>query len=339
MLRNTLKIAGFVSGIVILLFIFSILFDGGRWVEQGYVADRDARIAGITTEEPGLIDVLNVGDSVCNISLTPMELFHDYGYTAYNMGRDLQKPIESYFYIRTAMQKQPIKVIFWEAHNLFKEDSVVSFASNLFAEYFKYKVPFIKYHYIWKNWIEGPGIRKYFKGYLVNEAVKPYTGEDYYWWPDKEITPIQKRQEMLFKYVLRFCQKRGIKLVLYSGGSSFCYDIRMHNAVAQLAEEVGVDYLDANYDRELIQFDWYKDTFDGGDHLNLFGARKMTKYLGDYMAQECDLTDHRGDPKYNSWQELWQDYEQEVRDMEGTSYHIKEKKLKKNKYKERRRRQ
>ncbi len=48
------------------------------------------KIAGITNEEPGLIDVLNVGDSVCNVSLTPMELFHDYGYTAFNMGRDPQ---------------------------------------------------------------------------------------------------------------------------------------------------------------------------------------------------------------------------------------------------------
>ena len=160
MLRNTLKIAGFVSGIVVLLFIFSILFDGSRWVEQGYVANRDARIAGITTEEPGLIDVLNVGDSVCNVSLTPMELFRDYGYTAYNMGRDLQKPVESYFYIRTALKKQPIKVIFWEAHNLFKEESIVKFASMLFSEYWKYKIPFIKYHYIWKNWIEGPGVQR-----------------------------------------------------------------------------------------------------------------------------------------------------------------------------------
>ena len=29
----------------------------------------------------------------------------------------------------------------------------------------------------------GDSVRKYFKGYLVNEAVKPYTGDDYYCWP------------------------------------------------------------------------------------------------------------------------------------------------------------
>ena len=125
---------------------------------------------------------------------------------------------------------------------------------------------------------------------------------------------------MLFRFVLDYCRKRDIKLVLYSGGSAFCYDIRMHNAVAQFAEECGVEYMDANYDRDKIQIDWANDTFDGGDHLNLFGARKMTVYLGDYLRQECGLTDHRGDPKYQSWEEMWADYEQEVKEMEGKSY-------------------
>ena len=75
---------------------------------------------------------------------------------------------------------------------------------------------------------------------------------------------------------------------------------------------------------EAEQIDWENDTFDGGDHLNLFGARKMTKYLGDYLASECDLTDHRGDPAYRSWQELWTSYEQEVERMKGTSYPLME---------------
>ena len=83
MRRNLAKIFGFAAGLIILICLLSIVFDGSRWLDlsggvsagvgQGYVADRDARIAGITIEEPGLIDVLNVGDSVCNISLTPME--------------------------------------------------------------------------------------------------------------------------------------------------------------------------------------------------------------------------------------------------------------------------
>lgn len=328
-MKNTIwKIAVFVAGTVVMLTVLSLVFDGGFWAQKGYVADRDARIAGITTEEPGQIDVLNVGDSVCNVSMTPLELFRDYGYTAYNMGRDLQKPMESYFYIKIARRKQPVKVVLWEAHNLFRDQNIFDFGGSAVSEYFKYRYDFIKYHYIWKNWIDGPGIRKYFKGYLVNEAVKPYTGGDYYYWSDEEIYPIHSREKMLFKATLRYCRKRNIKLVLYSGASSFCYDIRMHNAVAQFAQECGVDYLDANYDRDKIQIDWSNDTFDGGDHLNLYGCRKMTKYLGDYLRDECELTDHRGDTAYQSWYDLLPAYEQELIDMEGTSYPIIEGKIK-----------
>ncbi len=326
-MKNIIKIAGFAAGLIAILWLLSLIFDGARWVNEGYVASRDARIAGIDTEQPGQIDVLNVGDSLCNVGLTPMELYRDYGYTAYNMGRDLQMPLESLFYIRQAHKRQPIKVIFWEAHNLFRDESIIDFGQSVFSEFFKYKVPFIKYHYIWKNWIEGPGIRKFYKGYLVNEEVSAYTDGAYYWYPDHEIYPIHGRQKMLFRLAQRYCRENDIKLVLYSCASAKCYDIRMHNAVKEFAQECGVDYLDANYDVEKIHIDWAQDTFDGGDHLNLYGCRKMTNYLGNYMADTCGLTDHRGDPAYQNWEELLPAYDQEIINMEGTSYPALEREL------------
>lgn len=328
-MKNIVKIIGFTAGVLIIIWVLSWFFDGAKWVGKGYIADRDARIAGMDAEVPGQIDVLNVGDSLCNVGMTPMELYRDYGYTAFNMGRDLQKPIESLFYIRQAVKRQPIKVIFWEAHNLFKDESIITSGSMLFSEYFKYKFQFIKYHYIWKNWLEGPGIRKYFKGYLVNEESVPYTGGPHYWYPDKEIYPIHTKQKLQFKMALDYCRKNNIKLVLYSGVSAKSYDIRLHNAIIQFAQECGVDYLDANYDVDKVYIDWSRDTFDGGDHLNLFGCQKMTRYLGNYLADECGLTDHRGDPAYRNWDDLLPAYEQELKDMEGTSYPRIEENIKK----------
>ena len=131
-MKNILKIAGFAAGLIVILGVLSVFFDGARWVDKGYIADRDVRIAGMDAETAGQIDVLNVGDSLCNISMTPLELYRDYGYTAYNMGRDLQKPLESLFYIRQALKRQPIKVIFWESHNLFRDESIFDFGSIVF---------------------------------------------------------------------------------------------------------------------------------------------------------------------------------------------------------------
>ena len=48
-------------------------------------------------------------------------------------------------------------------------------------------------------------------------------------------------------------------------------------------------------------------------------------HLGEYFVQECDLPDHRGEPGYESWDDMLKAYDQEVIDMEGTDYFIKEK--------------
>ena len=108
----------------------------------------------------------------------------------------------------------------------------------------------------------------------------------------------------------------------------------MHRGIVKLAEENGVDFLDGNNDLEGVGIDWNEDTFDRGDHLNLSGSVKLTEYLAAYLEKECSLTDHRNDPAYQSWEELLPAYEQEVRDMEGTSYPRLEKERRERKEKE-----
>ena len=55
------------------------------------------------------------------------------------------------------------------------------------------------------------------------------------------------------------------------------------------------------------------------------------RQIGDYLRDNCDLTDHREDPAYKSWADQLAAYEQEVRDMEGTSYPKIEEEIKKSK--------
>ena len=93
-IKPAAKIAGFIIGLMILLKIMSFLFGGGFWFAKGYIYDRNARNAALSLETKGQIDVLNIGDSLSTTALTPLELFRDYGYTAYNCGQDRQTPIE-----------------------------------------------------------------------------------------------------------------------------------------------------------------------------------------------------------------------------------------------------
>ena len=297
-------------------------FRGGYWYTKGYLADRDCRIAGIQEEPEGQIEVLNVGDSLANIAITPLELYRDFGITSYVMGRDLQKCTETYYAIKLAIQKQPIKVVLWEVHNLCKHQKGYEPYMVGISEYAKYRSQFIKYHYVWKRVMEGKGIRKYFKGYVVNEKVVPYTKElPYLNLSNTEVYEIPRDQMYVFKKICALCQKEGIKLVLYAAPSPHCYSMKMLNGYAKLAKDNGLDYLDANLEVDRLKIDFAGDYCDDdADHLNLFGTRKMTRYLGEYLASECGLEDHRGDEAYRSWDDLLTDYEAEVIRMKGIGY-------------------
>lgn len=319
-MRQIIRIFTFLAGFAVLLALISPFFRGGDLYEKKYVAYRDGRIAGIEVEEPGRIDVINVGDSLANVGIAPMELFQDYGITAYTMGRDEQKTAETYYAIRQAMKTQNVKVILWEAHNISKHQKGMEPYMTRLSEFFKFRVPFFKYHYVWKNVLEDNEMPPFFKGYFINEEVNPIGDEGFYDFSETRADTFGKEQVRWFRKICRFCRDNDIKLVLYCSPSPHNYNMRMHNGFQKLADEEHIDFIDGNADLDKIQIDWNKDTYDRGDHLNLSGSRKMTKYLADYLRGECGLEDHRGDPAYQSWNDLWAVYEQEVEALKGTNY-------------------
>ena len=66
--------------------------------------------------------------------------------------------------------------------------------------------------------------------------------------------------------------------------------------------------------------------------MNLSGATKVVTYLGNYLSEKKDLTDHRGDPGYQDWDEELVEYDQLVKDMDGKSFQdIKEEQVKQKK--------
>ena len=323
--KAIVRIAGFLLVLVVLLKIFSILFDGGYWFEKKFIYDRNARLAAFGLEQKDQINILNIGDSLSTTSLAPMELYRDYGYTTYNLGQDLQTPIESYFALRTALKTQPIKVVLYEGHNLFFASEDFEFPSSLLSESLKTEFPFLRFHYVWLKYWKPRSIRHYFKGFLVNDGHDGYTGGEYYDWDSTERHWVNDLYVEVLKKTVDLCRRKGIYFVIYSAPSPVCYNsISIHNTLADIAEELGVDYLDANYDRDKIEMDWNADTHDCGDHLNLSGSRRMTTYLGDYLAENTDLPDHRDDPDYQAWNDLWDPYAEEIIQMENLYYTILE---------------
>ena len=120
-MKNLLKILCFGAVLIALLEIMSVVFNGGDLAARGSVIYYDRRIAELSNEQEGQIDVLCVGDSLCAAGFCSPTLYRDYGITSYNMGKEMQKPVETYYCIKEAIEKQPIKVVLLEAHGLIRE--------------------------------------------------------------------------------------------------------------------------------------------------------------------------------------------------------------------------
>lgn len=103
-----------------------------------------------------------------------------------------------------------------------------------------------------------------------------------------------------------------------------------HNTTHELAEKLGVEYMDMNYMQEEIPIDWSKESRDGGEHLNYAGAEKVTSYFGAYLLKNI-FTDHRNDKSFEDWNKAYKSFLKEVEKIKKQNKLNPDKKSKKTK--------
>lgn len=97
----------------------------------------------------------------------------------------------------------------------------------------------------------------------------------------------------------RLCEDNNIKLVAIKVPMSYspiinkrAWTNKKHSIADSACQQFGIEFLDMEYDAD-IGIDWMSDTPDGGTHLNLLGAKKVSAFLGQYLLSEYDLSTER----------------------------------------------
>ena len=85
------------------------------------------------------------------------------------------------------------------------------------------------------------------------------------------------------------------------------------NSVAPQCEELGVPFINMVRMEGII--DYVEDCFDWQGHLDSEGAGKVTAYLGDWLKENYDLPDHRGEAGYDHWNENLVKYEERLEEL------------------------
>lgn len=99
------------------------------------------------------------------------------------------------------------------------------------------------------------------------------------------------------KRIKDLCENNDIELLTFSmpannlpSINSRAWTVQRYNAVKETTAAIDIKYIDLLYDVQL-QYDWGKDTQDGGAHVNILGAEKTTAFLGRYLKENYLLTE------------------------------------------------
>lgn len=125
--------------------------------------------------------------------------------------------------------------------------------------------------------------------------------------------PIDEEKKEWLDRIVELCRKEGIELVFYLAPYNAAVTQDEWNKldwVEQYAAQLGIPMINFNKLNKEIGLDFTADYADN-HHLNVYGGEKVTEYLGNYLAENYDLEDHRGQDGFDKWKNCVLRYEQE----------------------------
>lgn len=284
-------------------------------------------------QQAGTVDVLCLGSSHAYTDINPAVLWDEYGMASYDLASSNQPLWNSYYYFKEAMKYQTPKLVVLDVYRALEQEEYVDdirTAMNLLGmrfsrdwleclavstpdeeTYMNYLLRFPVYHAKYQE-LKRTDFQAYngdpngenYKGFNLNCKMTMEFEE----LPDvSDVTEIGTMSEKAYEYlekIILLARDEEIPLLLvnapYIGITE--EDKAVFNQVEQLAEEYGVPFIDYNEYFVEIGLDPATD-FAESSHLNYEGNVKYSKFLADYICNNYEIPDHRGDVRYASWEE------------------------------------
>lgn len=279
-----------------------------------------------------LMDVVFVGSSHVYTSIYPALMWQSKGISAFDMSLSEQDKDCSYHCLKELLKTQTPQVVCVEMYGLmFDEHSRKGDAyRNVLAlrtsknsvelaydsaigddvtDYLlRWPIVHTRYRELKRNDFRTNKVNYYGRG-----AVMGWGNEVGYMNPDvikiKDITPLSEKNKAWIDSIYELSQEYGFQLVFFVAPDFESAEEKMiSNGAREYAATLGIDYLDFT---ELAESIGFIPELDMGDlvHCNADGAKKITSYFSNYLENHFELTDHRGDGRYEYWDEDYRHYE------------------------------
>ena len=280
-------------------------------------------------EEEENIDVFFLGTSHVINAIHPMELWDDYGIVSYNLSNYSEVMSVNYWQLVNALEYTTPKVVVvdlfslgWEAKNISKHlhhftdyMPIGKTKANIVIDLLpkedrlEYLFEISIYHSRWDqlsktDFLPEPWCEKGAEMRLgITSLAEPQLIEkNQYNYQDKG------NREYLQK-IINLCKEKDIHvLMVYIPFADVAEgQLEEANYGDVIAEEQNVSYINFFYKENLINYQIDKSD---GNHVNVSGARKLTDYIGKYIASNFNVDDQRENRRYEHWQEDWERYKE-----------------------------
>ena len=273
-------------------------------------------------EQEENFDVLFMGSSHVLNAVLPMELWNDYGIVSYNMGGHGCTIPLSYWMLKMALEYTTPKLVVIDGYfigNDTKEIEEIGYAhisldafpmtktkalaiNDLFKDENKMEFfwQFSLYHNRWSKLNKEDFIYK--SNMEMGAEMRIGVAEPKV--VDADKNEYLEKETIAMEYmgkIIELCQSNGIEVLL----TYLPYPVESYaeaNSMNLIAEKYEVNYINF-LETEIVNYE--TDCYDENSHLNPSGAWKVTDYLGQFIADNYDITDQRENDVYS---EKWDDY-------------------------------
>lgn len=270
-------------------------------------------------EEETSHDVIILGDCQVYENISPVTLWREYGITSYIRGSAQQLLPQSYYLLEDTLDREMPKAVLFsvsamgqyeqdnESYNRMTLDGMRWSKSKVDAiratmmddeHMVEYLFPILRFHSRWRE-LKEDDFKYYFSkpkvshnGYYMRADVRP-AGE----FPAMRRRSDYSFDDRAWEYLEKMrvlCEQNGITLILMKSPALYpaWYD-QWEVQIEEYAREHNLAYLNFLEDSDQIGIDFSTDTYDGGLHMNVYGAEKLSSYLGEFLMGVDGIEDHR----------------------------------------------
>lgn len=268
------------------------------------------------------LDYAVLGSSNVFMNVNPIKVWENHGISGYAYASPAQSFYTTKYYLVELLKKQNPKVIFVDCWGITYGHTIESYTHlgldyySLSADKFEairqlpyeleeFYFPFTLYHSRWNNLYKSDfkgqqydfneDFLGYVPTYMIQECMIPLLSTDKIEGFEAQIA---KDTENLLLEMQAICEENSVDLVLIKTPNAG-WTIDMSDICEKFATEHGMAYIDFNGYKSPVEIDLTVDFCDGGHHLNIYGANKISDYLGGWIKEHYKIYDDKNDSSYS----------------------------------------